>query len=66
MAREERIGVSLSEYEKAIAAGCVQLCGYVDQSAVLRALGIPGARDLLARTAPAKLAEIDRRFGGTE
>ena len=66
MAREDRIGVSLSPYEKAIAAACVQLCGYPDQSSVLRIDGITGARDKLAKVAPEKLAEIDRRFGGTE
>lgn len=66
LARRPRVGVPVSPLQRAILAAVVEPGGYGDQAGALRALGIQGARELLARTAPAKLAEIDRRFGGAE
>ncbi len=62
MPREKRIGVSLSPYEQTLLAACVELCGYADQSAVLRSGGVVGARESLGRIAPERLAAIDRRY----
>lgn len=65
-ARENRPGVALSDHEKAILAAVVQGGhGFGDVPSVLRVGGVQHARELLARTAPGKLAEIDQRFGAS-
>jgi len=62
--RDNRPGVSISDHEKALLLAVVTGGhGYTDAPSVLRVGGVQMARDILARTAPAKLAEIDRRFG---
>ena len=62
--RENRPGVAISDHEKAILAAVVNGGhGHTDVPAVLRVGGLQYARDLLIRTAPGKLAEIDARFG---
>ena len=61
-----RVDVTLSQREAALIALAVELGGHGDKAGALRALSAQGAREMLARIAPAKLAEHDRRFGGAE
>jgi hypothetical protein len=57
--------VSISDHEKALLLAVVTGGhGYTDAPSVLRVGGVQMARDILARTAPEKLAAIDRKFGG--
>lgn len=56
--------MSLSPSERTILCAAVATGGYGDLAGAIRALSVQGARELLGRLAPAKLEEIDRRFGG--
>ena len=65
--RENRPGVAISDHEKALLGAVVTGGhGYNDPPEILRIGGVRLAREILARTAPEKLAAIDRRFGGAE
>ena len=65
--RDNRPGVAISDHEKALLAAVVTGGhGYTDTPSVLRVGGVQMAREILARTAPEKLAAIDRKFGGGE
>ena len=67
MNRIHRVSVSLSAHENALVRALVAYGqGAGDAADVLRFGGVQHARETLARTAPEKLAEIDRRHGGEE
>jgi hypothetical protein len=63
MNREYRVSVSLSDHENALVRALVAGQGAGDAADVLRFGGVQHARETLARTAPERLAEIDRRHG---
>lgn len=62
----KRVDVTLSEREAALVALAVEFGGYGDKAGALRALATQGARELLSRIAPDRLAAVDRRFGGAD